>query len=354
MGLFNRKKKKDESKTAEASKKRTDQGEREINPKALKEALSMLGATVSVQAEDDVKRAREEGRRGDWKEAVKYYDKVIATRSKSDKALKGSGGAAVGPTPLYMLYGERGTAHTYTRDFKAALADYCEALKLQPNNIHFMDCRGLVYYQMDEYEKALKDFTKALSLNPPSDNRKARIYANRAACYRELRKSELALKDLEAASQICTDEKLKGNLKILAEQVLAAEGKKSTKICSKCGKEVHALTYKCPACGNTLFQISSGSDYNYIERQQNLAASHVDRGSKFFFEKRYDEAEKEFKKALEMNPVNATAHGNLGVLYLRTDRPKEAVKYFEKTKKLNPNMTGLSALMKEAKEKAGQ
>ena len=53
-------------------------------------------------------------------------------------------------------------------------------------------------------------------------------------------------------------------------------------------------------------------------------------------EERYNDSAREFNMALEINPVNTTGYTNLGVLHLRTGRPHEAVKCFEKALELNP------------------
>ena len=53
--------------------------------------------------------------------------------------------------------------------------------------------------------------------------------------------------------------------------------------------------------------------------------------------KRYAEAEKQLQKALELNPENELFYFNYGVLLLRKKQPKNAIKFFQKAKQLNPN-----------------
>jgi len=48
-------------------------------------------------------------------------------------------------------------------------------------------------------------------------------------------------------------------------------------------------------------------------------------------------AEKESKKALELNPEEAMAHNNLGLIYARQDKPKEAEMEYKKELEINPN-----------------
>ncbi len=58
--------------------------------------------------------------------------------------------------------------------------------------------RGMAYFAMGSHQRALKDFSSAISYDPESD----RSYANRGLCYRVLKKHERALRDFNQALQI--------------------------------------------------------------------------------------------------------------------------------------------------------
>ncbi len=58
--------------------------------------------------------------------------------------------------------------------------------------------RGMAYFAMGRHQRALKDFSSAISYDPESD----RGYANRGLCYRVLKKHERALLDFNQALQI--------------------------------------------------------------------------------------------------------------------------------------------------------
>jgi putative GTP pyrophosphokinase len=58
--------------------------------------------------------------------------------------------------------------------------------------------RGMAYFAMGSHQRALKDFSSAISYDPESD----RGYANRGLCYRVLKKHERALQDFNQALQI--------------------------------------------------------------------------------------------------------------------------------------------------------
>ncbi|PIV27968.1 MAG: hypothetical protein COS36_03850, partial [Candidatus Altarchaeum sp. CG03_land_8_20_14_0_80_32_618] len=53
--------------------------------------------------------------------------------------------------------------------------------------------------------------------------------------------------------------------------------------------------------------------------------------------KRYEEAEKEYREAIKINPKDADAHNNLGILLKNLKRYEEAEKEFREAIKINPN-----------------
>jgi len=78
----------------------------------------------------------------------------------------------------------------------------------------------------------------------------------------------------------------------------------------------------------------------------------VDLGETFYYARRYDEAARQMRKALEIDPTSFYAHYNLGiVLQLMGDLPG-AIAEYEKAKQLGDNPL-VSALCASAKALAG-
>lgn len=67
---------------------------------------------------------------------------------------------------------------------------------------------------------------------------------------------------------------------------------------------------------------------------------------------RWREAERDFAKALELNPYHFGALEGLGHCSMRTGRNSEAVQYFERALELNPNLGGVFEALKRAREAA--
>lgn len=125
------------------------------------------------------------------------------------------------------------------------------------------------------------------------------------------------------------------------------------KKCVSCNKETEDLRHICPYCGGeTFIQAGSAEDqlsWNDAMANQTKASKLVDQSVKLIMESKYKKAEKVLKKAIEINPYNATAHGNMGGIFLRQGRPKEAIPWLEKALELNPNIEGVPEALQQAK-----
>lgn len=127
------------------------------------------------------------------------------------------------------------------------------------------------------------------------------------------------------------------------------------KECISCHSKVGELLHACPNCGGTTFiQTGSGQDaLSMLDamQKQDEAKQYVDRGAQFFMQGRYAEAEKELKIAIKINPMNATAYGNIGGIFLKQGRYEEAIPYLEKALELNPRLEGVPQALSQAKNK---
>ncbi len=69
---------------------------------------------------------------------------------------------------------------------------------------------------------------------------------------------------------------------------------------------------------------------NAVKHSPELAYAHRDLGAAYYFSGRTEEAEREYKKTIEINPKELFIHNNLGVLYLNSNRYNEAEAEFNK------------------------
>ncbi len=109
------------------------------------------------------------------------------------------------------------------------------------------------------------------------------------------------------------------------------------------------LRFACPSCGSERFAVESEEHQQLMRDRQRRSSQHVDRGGTLFQQGRHDEAEAEFRQAIEINPWNATAHGNIGVIFLRRGEPREAIRWLERALELNPRVPGGRECLEMAK-----
>ena len=83
---------------------------------------------------------------------------------------------------LVIAFGNRGISYRNRGDYAAALADFNQALSLNPNDADSLINRGATYRRMGDYDRALADYQEALRINPShSDawNSLGTLYLNR-------------------------------------------------------------------------------------------------------------------------------------------------------------------------------
>jgi tetratricopeptide (TPR) repeat protein len=87
------------------------------------------------------------------------------------------------------------------RQFEKAIAEYDEALRLDPKLAIAYNNRGGAYDNLGQHQRAIQDLDEALRLDP----KLAEAYATRAAAYAVLRKYEEAERDVARAVELGLD-----------------------------------------------------------------------------------------------------------------------------------------------------
>ncbi len=122
-------------------------------------------------------RASLKDKLGDYKGAIKDFDKAISIKNHPD------------------IISDRGNTKKNLKEYDAAIIDYNEAIRLKPNfsNAHFE--RGKAFQALNKYNDAINDFTKVIELN--SFDYEA--FSLRAECYIGVRNWGKALDDFNKA-----------------------------------------------------------------------------------------------------------------------------------------------------------
>jgi tetratricopeptide (TPR) repeat protein len=67
---------------------------------------------------------------------------------------------------LAELHGARANAYRAQGDFDRAIADFDEAIRLDPGRAFYLELRGNVWFAKHDYQRAVADYDRAVALNP--------------------------------------------------------------------------------------------------------------------------------------------------------------------------------------------
>ena len=96
------------------------------------------------------------------------------------------------------IYNNRGNALRRKGQYDRAIADYNEAIKLAPNDPDPVNGRGNAYFNKGDRERALEDFNRAIKLDPDT----VQAYFNRARVREDKGDLYAALTDFETYAKL--------------------------------------------------------------------------------------------------------------------------------------------------------
>ena len=99
---------------------------------------------------------------------------------------------------LAWLYASRGVAYLAQSDLDHAMADFNEAIRLDPKNAAPYYNRGVAWKAKGDLDRAIADYSEAILLNP----KHASSYYNRGVAWVKKRSLQKALADFETYSQL--------------------------------------------------------------------------------------------------------------------------------------------------------
>jgi tetratricopeptide (TPR) repeat protein len=99
---------------------------------------------------------------------------------------------------LATTFNNRGVAYGDQRDYARAIADYDQAIRLNPQDALAYSNRGFAYYNQQDYARAIADHHQAIRLNPGD----ALAYNNRGFAYFSQRNYARAIADYDRAIRL--------------------------------------------------------------------------------------------------------------------------------------------------------
>ena len=100
-----------------------------------------------------------------------------------------------------LVYNHRGMAYFAMGNYQRALKDFANSIKYDPESDQGYANRGLCYRLMNKHDRALKDFAQAIKLNPGRPDN----FFGRAQAHHDLRQYSQARLDCEKALSIDPD-----------------------------------------------------------------------------------------------------------------------------------------------------
>jgi tetratricopeptide (TPR) repeat protein len=203
----------------------------------------------------------------------------------------------------YLVYLNRGTAYLSKGDYDRALADFNQAVKLQPDGASAYFNRAAVYFAKQDFDRALADINQVIKLQPDF----ALAYLKRGSVYYFKGDSDRALADINQAIKLQPD---------------------------------FALAY---LNRGAFYTDRDDHDHAIADFDQALklapddAEAYLNRGSSYQKQGKYDRAFADFNQALKLAPDNAIAYNNRGWAYAQKGEFDRALADLHQALKLKPD-----------------
>ena len=192
-------------------------------------------------------------------------------------------------------YVDRAMEHVNAAQFDCALAACSEAIRIDPRLASGYACRGGVLRNQFEYVEALKDYDKALSMQPDNGD----FYYNRSLVHYGLENTKQALADLEKAIELINSPTGKSFAYSRRAEIYRKEGRLEDSI----------------------------KDYTEaIRLLPSFPYHHKNRGDVYAELKNYQRAIADFTEALRIDPANVNFYGDRARAYRELGQEELAVK----------------------------
>jgi tetratricopeptide (TPR) repeat protein/ABC-type dipeptide/oligopeptide/nickel transport system ATPase subunit len=230
---------------------------------------------------------------------------------------------AVELTPkLAFAYFARGIAQTASNQPDKALKDLNKALDLYPRLILALLIRGRIYLTRYESEDARKDFEQVLQLLPNKEEAPGLIAQAEAG----LGRVHALLLDRDRALQYCEEaiQLSPQDTQVYIDCSIAYlsfnQPAEAIKLCNRAIKLNRKLTDA---------YLQRGLAYTRLAAQQQMS-------NDFSYQKSYEQAEKDYRRALKIQPQQPQAHFGMGLLYMARQNFIQAIQEFDLAIQLAP------------------
>jgi tetratricopeptide (TPR) repeat protein len=228
--------------------------------------------------------------KGEFKEAIADLNEAIRINPNNAQAYIG-----------------RGVARTLLKDLQGAIADYNQAIKIDPNNADIYNLRGNARTLLKDTEGAIADYNQAIKINPNN----VAAYFNRGTRYQFIGDSQRAIADFNQAIKIAP--KNYSNI-------------------------INVYYYRGLARYKLKDWQGAIADFNQVIKiNPNYSQSYVGRGMARYELKDTEGAIADFNQAIKINPNDVEAYSKRGVVRYGLGDKQGAIADFNQAIKIKPN-----------------
>jgi tetratricopeptide (TPR) repeat protein len=268
------------------------------------------------------------GKVSDAKKAV--YDRAIADFTQA---------ITLDPKNKFILW-ERGVAYADKGDYDKAMADYGQAIRLDPEYAPAYNSRGNAYARKGDFDRAIADLDQAIRLDPAY----AAAYSNRGNAYVNKGDNDRAIADFDQAIRLDPEDAVAYNNRGIAY----FDKKDYDRAIANYSQAIRLDPEYAAAYGtrgiayHTKGDIDKAiADYNQVIRlnpEDTIAYNY--RGWAYYNKGDYDKAIADYNQVIRLDPAYVAAYINRGNAYASKADYRRARADWEQALRLDPNNAG--------------
>jgi tetratricopeptide (TPR) repeat protein len=241
------------------------------------------------------------------------------------------------PKNLAFAFNSRGNAYWAKKDYDHAVADYDQAIKLNPTDAVFFSNRGGALVAKGEVDRGITDFDQSIRINPNLP----RTYVDRGNAFRGKGLYDRAIADYDQAIKLEPKNAFvfnnRGNVYYTKKDYDRALADFEASI---------RINPNQPIIFNLRgYVYYAKKDYDRalaeydqaIKLDPNYAVAFLSRGNSYYVKKEYDRAIADFDQAIRLSPNLARAFNSRGNTYASKGDFERAFADFDQVIRLEPN-----------------
>jgi tetratricopeptide (TPR) repeat protein len=265
------------------------------------------------------------------------YGVVLAAAGKGDAAIAEYSQALAIQPRLAEAHNARGVIRMERGEFEPAIADYREAIRIKPNYAEPHANLGAALAQLGQMSEAASHLKMALDMEPEN----AKFRQNMGFALAQQGKLDEAIAEYKEALRLkpgVADVHNKLGSALFAQGKLDEaidQYQKALRIQPAFADALNNLGMSVERQGNAEHAIALYSDA--LRARPDFADAHNNLGVALARQNKVDEAVRHFAEAVRIQPRHLSARNNLGFLLTRQGKTREAQREFSEALRIDPN-----------------